>query len=53
MARRRKGHKARRGRKRNAYSSCMSRAMKGKKMKTKKQRRSVMKAVQRKCGKLR
>jgi hypothetical protein len=52
MARKRKSH-ARKGRKRNAYSSCMSKAMKGKKMKTKTQRRKVMKAVQRKCGRLR
>jgi hypothetical protein len=51
MARRK--HKARKTRKRSAYSACLSRALTGKKAKTKKAKRKNMKAALRKCGKLR
>lgn len=52
MARRRKS-RVRHTRKRSAFSSCLSRALKGKRMKTKKARKKVMKAAMRKCAKKR
>lgn len=50
MAKHRKSHRAKG---KTLYGRCLSKFMTGKKMKTKVQKRRVMKAAQRRCGKLR
>ena len=53
MAKHRKGHRVKHRKGKTLYGRCLSKQLTGKHMKTKKARSRVMKAAQRKCGRLR